>query len=603
MTLLLALGCSDAPKPSLSAVPQGSARGFNVLLVTLDTTRADALGCYGARDAGTPHIDGLAANGIRFSQAMASAPLTTPSHASILTGLHPPSHGVRNNGEAPLAQEQITLAEVLRTAGYRTAAFVSAFVLDKRFGLDQGFEVYDDRVARTHNPNSFGGRNERPGEATAQAAVAWLGRQSSAQPFFAWVHFYDAHDPYTPAAPFDAAFRGREYAGEVAYVDAQLGRLIAALDAAGQRQRTLIAVLADHGESLGQHGESTHGRTIYDAAMHVPWILCCPGSPGASGLVVEDVVATVDLMPTLLEALGIAAPRKFDGQSLLSAPARTDRAVYLETMMTLLNNGWAPLYGVRTAQGKYIQAPRSEFFDLAQDPFELRDRSAERPDDARRLAEQLEGLRAAWPKSGANPGAAAKLSEETQRALSSLGYASGSSADGSVGVLDPKDMLTSWEWIEEAIRLQAQAVGPEAPRKLAEALAKVERALARSKSDRAALEQKARILTAQGRLDDASKALREYIAIQGSPDAYVFLAQLALAREKPEEVEPLVAAAIALEPGHGGARIALGNLYLYQKKFDEAIRAFEEALTVDPIRAQGMASAQLEHAKRLRAQR
>ncbi len=598
--LSLLASCSTELPPPANAIDSGSARGFNLLLVTLDTTRADAIGCYGARNAGTPNLDALAARGIRFAEAQCSAPLTAPSHASILTGLYPPSHGVRNNGEQPLAAEQITLGEMLRENGYQTAAFVSAFVLDRRFGLDQGFDLYDDQVARTHSANSFGGQNERPGDATAQAALAWIAKRDVARPFFAWVHFYDAHDPYTPQAPFDAQFRGREYAGEIAFVDAQIGRLFAALESAGIAQRTLIAVVADHGESLGEHGESTHGRTIYDAAMRVPWILACPASPKSIGVVVDDVVTTADLVPTVLDALGNTAPRKFDGESLITTPARAEREVYLESMMTLLNNGWAPLHGLRSKTAKYIQAPRSEYFDLVKDPFELQDRSVEHAAEVKRMAAKLGELLAAWPKDSELLKRSSKLPADAQRAISALGYSSGVSPDGSTGVLDPKDMLPGWELIEEAIRLQAQASGPDAQRKLAEALAKVQRALGRSRFDRAALEQEARIFVAQGRLEDAAKALREYLAIQPSSDAYVFLAQLALAREKPAEVAPLVAAALALEPAHGGARIALGDLYMKEGKYSEAIAAFEEALKVDPIRAQGMAGARLESARQMR---
>jgi arylsulfatase A-like enzyme len=598
--LTIAAACSPAGDPVARGMTVGCARGFNLVLITLDTTRADALGCYGARAASTPNLDALAARGIRFAQAITSVPLTAPSHSSILTGLYPPSHGVRNNGEQPLANEQTTLAEILHDHGYQTAAFVSAFVLDHRFGLDQGFDVYDDHVARTHAPNSFGGANERPGDATADLAQGWLARRDVSKPFFTWIHFYDAHEPYAPAAPFDAQFRGREYAGEIAFVDAQVGRLIAALDSAGLSQRTLIAVVADHGESLGEHGESTHGRTIYDAVMRVPWILACPAAPGAAGVVVDDVVATVDLAPTVLDALGIAVPKRLDGQSLVSTPSRDDRAVYIESMMTLLNNGWAPLHGLRSAHAKFIQAPRSEFFDLDLDPFELSDRTATQSAEAAKMAAQLNALLAAWPKDSELLKRSTARSLDAERALSALGYTSGASPDGSIGVLDPKDMLPGWELIEEAIRLEGQAVGADAPRKLAEALGKVQRALERSHFDRAALEQKARILTAQGHLDEAAKTLREYIAIQPSADAYVFLAQLALAREKPEDVEALVNAALALEPAHGGARIAQGDLYMKQGKFDEAIAAFDQALKLDPIRAQGMASARIENARTVR---
>ena len=313
-------------------------------------------------------------------------------------------------------------------------------------------------------------------------------------------------------------------------------------------------------------------------------------------MVVNEVVSTVDILPSMLDALGIRAPEKLDGQSLLSTLSDPQRSVYIESMMPLLNNGWAPLYGLRSSHAKYIHAPRAEFFEVDKDPFELANRSGLNSDALKRFEAELESRRAAWPKDAdllkRNPAS----NSGAQSALSALGYSSGSSPDGSIGVLDPKDMLPSWEMIEQAIRLQGEAQGADAPRKLSEALETVQRALRLSPHDRAALEQEAHIFTAQGRLDDAAKALREYLAIRPSSDAYVFLAQLALARKKPEDVEPLVAAAIALEPGHGGARIARGDLLMAQGKFDEALASFKEALEVDPVRAQGMAGARIEAA-------
>ncbi|MEO6709183.1 MAG: tetratricopeptide repeat protein, partial [Planctomycetota bacterium] len=256
------------------------------------------------------------------------------------------------------------------------------------------------------------------------------------------------------------------------------------------------------------------------------------------------------------------------------------------------------LQGLRSAHAKYIRAPRPEFFDLDKDPFELADRGHEDPEVAAHLSADLESRRAAWPKDSELLARSTSAGAETQSALTALGYTSATSADGSVGVLDPKDMLPSWELIEEAIRLQGEAQGPDGKRKLAEAMTKVQKALDRSPNDRAALEQKARIFTAQGRLDEAARALRQYISIRPSSDAYVFLAQLALARRKSEEVEPLVRAALALEPGHGGAHIALGDLYMSQSKFDAALAEFETALKVDAVRAQGMAGARLEAARK-----
>lgn len=566
--------------------------------MTLDTVRADHVGCYGAAAAETPVIDGLAARGLRFDQASTTVPLTTPAHASLFTGMYPPQHGVRNNGERPLASEAITLAERLRDAGYATAAFTSAFVLDRRYGLDQGFEHYDDRLPATEDPTRFGGFNERRGDATVDALLSWLDARDGGRPVFAWLHLYDAHDPYLPPPPFDGRFRGREYAGEVAFVDWQLGRVLEALERKGMLARTLVAVIADHGECLGEHDEASHGRTIYDAAMRVPFVLAMPGVADSGPAVIGEAVSAVDLAPTLIDALGLSAMADVDGISLVSQWPAADRAVYLETMMPLLNNGWAPLTGARQANAKYIHAPRPEYFDLAKDPFELVDRWPRAEPQAVALAQRLQQWQAGWPDPLELLRRGIGGDASTTAALSALGYSSGASPDGSIGVLDPKDLLPAWGFVEQAIRLQAQASAGGGPRKLAEAEAAIGKALEISPRDRAALEQLARIRVAQNRFDDAAAALKRYVEILPSADAYVMLAQLALRRSRPDEVEPLCAAARALEPAHGGARIALGDLFLSRGDPKRALIEFEAAAAEDPLRAGAMARARIESAKR-----
>jgi tetratricopeptide (TPR) repeat protein len=313
------------------------------------------------------------------------------------------------------------------------------------------------------------------------------------------------------------------------------------------------------------------------------------------------VVSIADILPSVLDLLGVPVPEALDGKSFLASPADPERGVYIETMMPLLNNGWAPLHGWRTAHAKYIQAPRPEFFDLRKDPFELDGHIGDDAPLAQRMSAELEARRANWPKDADLLTRSSSASAEAQSKLVALGYSGASSPDGSIGVLDPKDMLPTWDLIEHAIRLQGEAQGTrgaEAQRKLSEALAKVQRALERSPRDRGALEQEARIFTALGRLDDATRSLLEYVSIRPSPDAYVFLAQLALARGKPGEVEPLVAAALALEPDHGGARIARGDFFASEGRLEEALVEFEEALRADPIRAQGMAGARIAAARK-----
>ena len=275
----------------------GSAGGFNVVIVTLDTTRADHLGCYGYEAAGTPALDAFAGMAVRFADVVSPVPLTLPSHTSMFTGLDPPNHGVWNNSEYRLDPSLTTLAEVLKKEGYQTAAFISAFVLDARYGLDQGFGRYDDMVD-TQVGSAYGSLSERSADKTTDAAIRWLDNRDSANPFFLWVHYFDAHFPYEPPPPYATAFSGALYDGEIAFVDVQFGRFLDRLKADPAWERTVLIVVADHGESLWEHGESAHSRLIYEATQHVPLLLAVPGL-FQSSYVVDDVVVTVqDVFPT-----------------------------------------------------------------------------------------------------------------------------------------------------------------------------------------------------------------------------------------------------------------------------------------------------------------
>jgi choline-sulfatase len=395
----------------------------NLLLVTLDTVRADHLGCYGYALAETPNLDRLAREGVRFAHASSPVPLTLPAHASILTGLLPPHHGVRNNGTGGLPAGTATLATRLAAAGYRTGAFVAAFVLDHRFGLQPGFEVYDDEVNRDPNAG-WVLEAERPANQVVDRALAWLGRNDS-RPFFLWVHLYDAHAPYNPPSPQRERHPGRPYDGAIAFDDEQLGRLLAAIDEAdrrGERKWTVVAVAADHGESLGEHGEATHGLLLYEPALAVPMLL---RAPGLAPRVVTTPVGLVDLAPTLAGLLRLPPPEKepsarpapaaaaapaalaatpagaatparlatparpatrahpatpatpalpaTDGRDL-SAALREGREppaadLYAETRYPVVF-GWSPLTALRRRDLKYIAAPQAELYDLARDPRE-----------------------------------------------------------------------------------------------------------------------------------------------------------------------------------------------------------------------------------------
>src|SRR5438309_5462281 len=364
----LAAGASVAREP----VPDKTARP-GVFLITIDTLRADHVHCYGYDRIQTPALDLLAKQGIRFTQAFTPSPITNSSHASIMTGLLPSSHGVSDFG-VPLAAIYPTLAELLAKGGYRTAAFIGAVILDSKNlapGLDRGFEFYDNFPERTTTKSRWG-RLERRGMEVEQRAESWLNAHPTAA-HFVWVHFYDPHDPYEPPPPYSEVYQDRLYDGEIAYADSALGHFLAYLKKKGWYEGAIIVVVGDHGEGLGEHGEDTHGIFLYDSTTHVPLIVKLPSGQGA-GKVMDEQVRTTDIVPTILELLGIPAPADLDGTSLklaITGSEPTSRTAFGETDYPL-RFGWAPLRSVRSEGFKFIEAPRPELYDLSSDPGELR---------------------------------------------------------------------------------------------------------------------------------------------------------------------------------------------------------------------------------------
>ncbi len=410
----------------------------NVLLVTLDTTRADRLGCYGHEAAATPRLDALAEQGVLFERCLTVAPVTLPSHASILTGLLPFRHGARNNGTHVLPEEVETLAERLADAGLASGAVVSAFVLDARYGLDQGFADYDDDLSRADVQAGSMLVPESDASDAATRALAWLAEHDDER-FFLWLHFYDPHAPYAPPEPYRSA-HADPYDAELAYTDAALGRVLDGLAGDGRLDRTLVVVTADHGESLGEHGESTHSVFIHDATTRVPLLFHHPSL--SAGARLGGVVSVVDIVPTVLELLGEAPEPGVDGRSLApflrgtaTAPPADDRLVYAESMTPLFSYGWSDLRAVSDAHGRFIRAPRPEFYDLRIDPGETDNVFAADPRRATRHAAAL----ADWLADGEVLTSAGDVDEAARRTLAALGYvARDPDADGAERA-DPKD--------------------------------------------------------------------------------------------------------------------------------------------------------------------
>lgn len=561
-------------------VKPGAAQGFHVLLVTLDTTRRDALGCYGNRRAVTPAIDSLIAHGVRFDDAVTSVPLTLPAHATLLTGLDPPSHGVRNNGTHRLSEDHVTLAETLRARGYDTAAFVASFVLDARFGVGQGFDIYDTQVARESFNRDCVECNERRADAVTDAALAWLrGRApgSATKPFFAWVHYYDPHAPYDSPLTSRPAFSKRPYDAEVAFVDLHFKRLLDGLDQLRLRERTLLIVVSDHGESLGSCSEPNHGMLLHGCTTNVAFILSCPALFNRGYRVADRTVGLVDVRPTIEDLLGLTVSSPCDGQSLARASADETRVVYMETLVPLYTAGWSAMHGVQRPGEKFIRAPEPEYYDLHRDPNETRNRFAEHLPAAAALEQELARLMDRW---GAAGGAAANthaLSAAEIERLRSLGYVGWNPVTDAENLPDPKAMMGVYNLAARAQRLQAE-------RKYAEALPLAEEAVEQSPTFTGAREVLANLYLKLGRAEDAATTLREGFDLNPSVFMAKATAEALLMLNRYDEVEEMLAKGQVLDPGSGELAIVHGDSLAKQGRPQEARRWYERAIEMDGTR-------------------
>ncbi len=548
-------------------------QGANVLLVTIDTLRTDRLGAYGGRAGLTPVLDALALNGVRFANAWSHAPMTLPAHASILTGLLPPSHGVRNNGSFRLGSQPTTLAERLRAAGYRTGAFVGAFVLDTRFGLNRGFDEYDDRYAAGAAPAYFH-FVERTADDVLRAATTWISHQEvgDTRPWFAWVHLFDPHAPYRAPAAFA---RGREpYDAEVAWTDSALGAALEELRKLGQMDRTLVVVTADHGESLGDHGETTHGLFAYDATLRVPLII---SAPTLRSRVESRAASHVDILPTVLDALRIESSTVLDGRSLFGdiddrASAATAQ-IYFEALDANLTRGWAPLRGVISGQWKYIDLPEPELYDLGADPVERTNLVGRELARVREMQALLRQLTEATPP----PGAAA-VDSATAARLRSLGYLSGSarSRDVYTAADDPKRLVGLSETFNEALDDFGRG-------RAATALEKFSQILADRPDFLAARLSAATVLIGGGRATDAVRLLRAAApADQSDPAWLTRMGQALAAAGALGDARNVLELATKATRGDPEPLNELGVVLLRLDMVSDARRAFQQLLDADP---------------------
>jgi len=404
----------DPTLPALRALPIGpnTLGGRNLLIVTIDTVRPDRLGFYGNTNIATPNLDRLAARSAVFTRAHAATPITLPSHASILTGRYPHNHGVRTNSFPPLGSDQTTLAEFLSDSGYETAAFVSSFILEEKFGLAQGFSRYDDE---THDEAAVGAYTERRADQTTDRALRWL-RNSRKRPFFLWVHYYDPHASYVPPEPFEES-SANAYDGELAFIDQQVGRLLGAVSAASEKA-ALVVVTSDHGESFGEHEEQSHGFLVQEATIKIPLIIGTTGEPPMPARI-DELVSQVDLMPTVLSLLGLPEPAGLDGVDL-TEPPENPRFVVAEAHYGEAIYGWARLAAIYHENFKYVDGPNPEFYDLALDPAERHNLFAQHREQALSLRQQL--IEERGQQADALPGSSLELDEESIERLEALGY-------------------------------------------------------------------------------------------------------------------------------------------------------------------------------------
>ncbi len=518
-------------------IPRGER---SVLLITVDTTRPDHLEPYGAADVATPVLARLAGDGIVFDSAYAVAPITLVAHTSILTGLYPPQHGVRNNGTHYVPEEITTLAERLAERGYRTGAFVSAAVLERRYGLPQGFEHYDDDLSagRERHPRMV---PDRPAEATVDSVTAWLDGLDDDERYFAWVHFYDPHASYSPPPPYRDRYRGRLYAGEIAYMDAQIGRLFQHPRVARERDLA-IAVLGDHGESLGEHGEQTHAILAYDSTLRVPWILKVSGGPAS--LRVREPVSQVDLVPTLLDLLDLRRDSELPGRSLIELLERGPRGpakLYSETYLPHYTYGWAKLKVLRRGSWKYIAAPTPELYDLGRDPRELSNVHAQQPGVAHDLGRDLEEMLGATGDPERETSLV--LDYEAAEKLRGLGYlAMGSTPRGERERADPKDLIDLHVGLERARRLMRDRLFPAAIGQLREVLA-------RDPNNVAALIDLTSALEQNGEVDEALLVIEKALSLEpDTPRLHLQLASLEARRGEREKALQVLDVALELDP-------------------------------------------------------
>jgi len=560
----------------------------NVLLVTLDTLRADRLGTYGYLQGDTPHLDQLARDGIRFDQAISPMPMTLPAHASLMTALEPYEHGVRDNSEFQLSPDLFMLAESFQKAGYETGAFVAAYVLHSHWGLDRGFDLYNDDGVHGVDDLGSGSKIERRGDEVVMAALPWL-LQERDSPFFSWVHLYDPHAPYDAPDPWGTRFANEPYDGEVSFTDSVVGNLLEGLENAGLLENTIVVVTADHGEDLQDHGELGHGLFVYDTTVRVPLLLRLPDLT-AAGMVIDEQVRLLDIAPTLLELTGLPLPENVTGRSVAPFITGTGatRPAYSETMFPRWHLGWQELYALRDGGYKYILAPRPELYDVRSDPQEMNNLASDMPDVAAEMRDRIESLGAQVDDS--TRGVA---SENVTKSLRALGYIGTAPSDLGTGPLpDPKDKVEVYAMMVEADSLMSEL-------RYNEAIALLEKIIS---LDPRLVDAHAELGKALALTNNYAGAEKGFLAaLELRPDYVSVLAELGVVHRRLGEIDLARSdfeAVLKLDPRNSNSLFNLGEMELEAgnpaaalRRFDLVIDLFDEPAA--PHFAAGVASYEL----------
>jgi len=579
----------------------------SVILVTIDTVRADHIGCYGFADIQTPTLDGLAHDGVLFQRAISQVPLTWPSHAAILTGAYPFQNGVQDFTGQPLEARFRSVAQAFKAHGYATGAVVSAFVLDRSWGLARGFDYYDDAFSAETFQKKDIGLVDRKAAESVNHAISWLSKHSQ-QPFFFWLHLYDPHSPYDPPEPYRSQYRTHPYDGEIAYADHELGRLVAWLKSKHAYDQTMVVVLSDHGESLGDHGEKEHGFFIYNSTVHIPLIVKPPAGSGIHTGSVAAPVETIDVAPTLLQVAGIKDPiqNQFGAKGLFGAQAQSKDQTYSETFYPFSSFGWSPLHGLETSRYHYIEAPAPELYDVQADPAEKNNLASQQTATVAVLKEKLQTLLREKPFSPGQANAALNPdAQEKLRALGYVAYRSPVTAEAlASGLADPKDKL--WELNDilvatDAFQVGDYKTGEESLEKVRASDPKMyvvpfmlgENALRRRDWDQAASELTkclelnpnfdqamvglGRALVNQGKADEAKTWIEK--ALNYNPRNYRAWYELGYVKSKSDPAAAIEAysKAIGIQPNFAPVRRDLGMLEYQQKNYAESAKQLARA--------------------------